>query len=44
VEQTLTSLKIYLVIGRILYYAVLPVFCMITAYFRVEEVQATDAV
>lgn len=44
VEQTLTSLKIYLVMGRILYYAVLPVFCMITAYFRVEEVQATDAV
>ncbi len=44
VEQTVSSLQVFLVIGKILYYAVLPVFCMITAYFRVEEVQATDAV
>ncbi len=44
VKQTVTSLQVFLIIGKILYYAVLPVFCMITAYFRVEEVQATDAV
>jgi len=32
------------VFGKILYFLVLPVFCWITAFFRVEEVQATDAV
>ncbi|HAF86726.1 MAG TPA: hypothetical protein DCG32_10270 [Sphaerochaeta sp.] len=32
------------VIGKILYFVVLPLFCWVTAFFRVEEVQATDAV
>ncbi|HKL59226.1 MAG TPA: hypothetical protein VJ863_04960 [Sphaerochaeta sp.] len=32
------------VFGNILYFVVLPVFCWVTAFFRVEEVQATDAV
>ncbi|MDT4761664.1 hypothetical protein [Sphaerochaeta sp. PS] len=31
-------------LGKILYYVALPIFCWVTAYFRVEEVQATDAV
>ena len=30
--------------GKIVYFVVLPLFCWITAFFRVEEVQATDAV
>ncbi|WP_320128190.1 hypothetical protein [uncultured Sphaerochaeta sp.] len=34
----------YMRIGEIFYYGVLPVFCWITAYFKVEEVQATDAI
>jgi len=32
------------VLGQILYFVVLPLFCWVTAFFRVEEVQATDAV
>ena len=32
------------VFGQIFYFVVLPVFCWVTAFFRVEEVQATDAV
>ncbi len=30
--------------GKIVYFVALPLFCWVTAYFRVEEVQATDAV
>ncbi len=32
------------VFGKLLYFVVLPLFCWVTAFFRVEEVQATDAV
>ena len=32
------------VFSQILYFVVLPLFCWVTAFFRVEEVQATDAV
>jgi len=43
-ENSLASLKVFTGISKVLYYAALPVFCLVTAYFRVEEVQATDAV
>ena len=32
------------VLGNLLYFVALPLFCWVTAFFRVEEVQATDAV
>ena len=32
------------VFSKVLYFVVLPLFCWVTAFFRVEEVQATDAV
>ncbi len=32
------------VLSRLLSFVVLPLFCWVTAFFRVEEVQATDAV
>ncbi len=32
------------VLGKLLYYVALPLFCWVTAFFRVQEVQATDAV
>lgn len=38
------AMKAYVVIGTFLYYFALPIFCLVTAYFKVEEVQATDAV
>jgi Mg2+/citrate symporter len=37
-------LKVFSIITQVFYYAVLPIFCLVTAFFRVEEVQATDAV
>ncbi len=43
-QDSLTALKVFSGIASVLYYAVLPLFCLVTAYFRVEEVQATDAV
>jgi hypothetical protein len=43
-NRALSPLKVFSVIGQIFYYVVLPIFCLVTAYFRVEEVQATDAV
>jgi len=43
-QNSLTALKVFSGIASVLYYAVLPLFCLVTAYFRVEEVQATDAV
>ncbi len=41
---SMPSIRVFGAIAKVLYYAVLPVFCLVTAYFRVEEVQATDAV
>ena len=38
------SLGAFRILGRLLYFVALPVFCWVTAFFRVEEVQATDAV
>ena len=32
------------VLSKLLYFVALPLFCWVTAFFRVEEVQATDAV
>nr|WP_319475112.1 hypothetical protein [uncultured Sphaerochaeta sp.] len=43
-SRALSPLKVFSVIAQIFYYAVLPIFCLVTAFFRVEEVQATDAV
>ncbi len=40
----LQSFRVFVDIGKIIYYGLLPIFCLVTAYFRVEEVQATDAV
>ena len=31
-------------LGKFIYFVALPLFCWVTAFFRVEEVQATDAV
>lgn len=42
--NSMVSIKVFAGIAKVLYYAVLPLFCMVTAFFRVEEVQATDAV
>jgi len=38
------AIGIFRVLGKLVYFVALPVFCWVTAYFRVEEVQATDAV
>lgn len=43
-EASMSSIRVFAGIAKVLYYAVLPLFCMVTAFFRVEEVQATDAV
>lgn len=43
-ESPVGGFKVLNVLGKIVYYVLLPVFCWITAYFRVEEVQATDAI
>ena len=43
-NPSLPSLRIFSAITKSLYYVVLPLFCMVTAFYRVEEVQATDAV
>ena len=43
-QNSLTSIKVFSGITKVLYYAALPLFCLVTAYFKVEEVQATDAV
>ena len=44
VRSSVASFKVFSVFSQILYYVVLPLFCMVTAFYRVEEVQATDAV
>jgi hypothetical protein len=43
-SRSMTSLRVFGYLSEFLYYVALPVFCLVTAYFRVEEVQATDAV
>lgn len=43
-NEHLTLVKIAKWIGYIFYWALLPLFCWFTAYLRVKEVQATDAV
>jgi hypothetical protein len=43
-SRALSPLKVFSIITQVFYYAVLPIFCLVTAFFRVEEVQATDAV
>ncbi|MBI9093706.1 MAG: hypothetical protein JEY71_02380 [Sphaerochaeta sp.] len=43
-KPTYGAIGTFRVIGKILYFVVLPLFCWVTAFFRVEEVQATDAV
>ncbi|AEV29076.1 hypothetical protein SpiGrapes_1263 [Sphaerochaeta pleomorpha str. Grapes] len=42
--EDVAGLRVFITLGKIIYYAVLPLFCWVTAYFKVEEVQATDAV
>ena len=39
-----SSTRGFVALSKSLYYVVLPLFCMVTAFYRVEEVQATDAV
>ena len=43
-DSPVGGFKVFNVLGKLVYYVLLPVFCWITAYFRVEEVQATDAI
>lgn len=38
------ALRFFRILGKTLYYGALPFFCWVTAYLRVEEVQATDAI
>lgn len=38
------GLRAFAVLSKLIYYIGLPAFCWVTAFFRVEEVQATDAV
>lgn len=38
------SVRLFMGIGKFFYYGLLPLFCWVTAYFKVEEVQATDAI
>ncbi len=44
VDQASGAIGVFRVFGKMLFYVALPIFCWVTAYFRVEEVQATDAV
>ncbi len=44
VNSNSTSFSVYSALTKSIYYVVLPLFCMVTAFYRVEEVQATDAV
>jgi hypothetical protein len=38
------GIRVFVGFGKIVYYGLLPLFCWITAYFKVKEVQATDAI
>jgi hypothetical protein len=40
----LTLVRVSKWIGSVIYWAILPAFCWYTAYLRVKEVQATDAI
>jgi hypothetical protein len=42
--EDVAGLQPFIVVGKIIYYAMIPLFCWVTAFFKVEEVQATDAV
>jgi hypothetical protein len=42
--EDIPGVQAFFTFGKIVYYGLLPVFCWVTAYFKVKEVQATDAV